>query len=230
MRRIFSGQCIVEGSTDGINVRPLGQSTVVSVFPDGCVRSGHSGGTKQTAAQRGAGATRRGLSRRRAGRKTAFRLTDQHRSVLNIHAVWGQDGLFVLPVPHAGGLTHPAEDPLRLCILLRCGIALCLADGRHTRPQLHGCVEINETDVPVWGDHHVAGLDIRMNDGRLLLMQIGRHLAELIGPLIGSLLVYRTMLCQVLLHIVTGDVIHNGVVVPIFIFDHIIYPGQILVL
>ena len=131
--------------------------------------------------------------------------------------------------PLAGGL-RSRRSVLGAGILFRGRKTRCGRPGQCIAVNDERGIEINEAEIPFWGDHEVAGLDVAVDDGRGLFMEIGHHLAQLAGPAVGQFLVGGTVVAHKLGHVLPGDQVHDRVYVAVAALDHVVDAGQIAVL
>ena len=87
-------------------------------------------------------------------------------------------------------------------ILFRCGIAIRHTHSRFVSAEDQRCIKIDETDISAVGDHHIARLDIAVDNSRffaVFLMQILHYFTQLTCPSITLLLRHRAILFHILL-------------------------------
>ena len=99
-------------------------------------------------------------------------------------------------------------------ILFRCGIAVRHTHGRFVSAEDQRCIKIDETDISAVGDHHIARLDIAVDNSRffaVFLMQILHHFTQLTCPAVALFLGDRAILFHILLQVLATDKIHHGI-------------------
>ena len=87
-------------------------------------------------------------------------------------------------------------------ILFRCGIAIRHAHSRFIPAEDQRCIKVDEADISTVGNHHIARLNIAVDNSRffvVFLMQILHHFTQLTCPAVALFLIDRAVLFHILL-------------------------------
>ena len=88
---------------------------------------------------------------------------------------------------------------------ISCTDAYC---GLHGIAKRQRNIEINQTNISIFRKHYIGRLDITVNNGRILAMQIGNRSSQLFCPFKHLLWFKRSMLLNSILQIRSPDIVH----------------------